>query len=343
MEYNSYFFIFVCLPLFPILYFWTARIGKGKIDLNKLFLIVCGVVFYYSSGFVSIVVLGIGIGSNYIFACIIRKMNNKRKFFLTITVLINACLLLFFKYTNFAISTVNKVAEKDYTLLNIVLPAGISFFTFQQIMYLVSVYNGKIEKVNVVDYLAYILFFPKLLMGPLIEPVDLITQLNDRSRRSVNWDNIASGIRLFSYGLFKKLVLADTFGKAVSWTFRNVNKATSGDILLTMVLYSFQIYFDFSGYIDMSVGIARMINIDLPINFKSPYKAFSVSDFWKRWHMSLTRFFTNYIYIPLGGNRKGKTRTYINIMIVFLVSGIWHGANWTFILWGGYLRISTYC
>ena len=184
------------------------------------------------------------------------------------------------------------------------------------------------------DYLVYILYFPKLIMGPLCEPEDIIGQLNDATKKTFNIDNFACGIRLFSYGIFKKLILADTFHRAVSWGFTNKDILSAFDIIVLMLSYTFEIYFDFSGYSDMAVGISKMLNIDLPINFDSPYKALSIRDFWKRWHISLTGFLTKYIYIPLGGSKKGKGRTYLNTMVVFLISGIWHGENWTFILWG---------
>ena len=171
-------------------------------------------------------------------------------------------------------------------------------------------------------------------MGPLISPRGLISQINDKSKKKVDWNNIACGIKLFSFGLFKKMVLADTFAKAVNWGFDNYEIATSADMLLTALFYTFEIYFDFSGYSDMAVGVSKMINIDLPMNFNSPYKATSIRDFWKRWHMSLTGFLTKYIYFPLGGSRKGIQRTYFNILVVFTISGIWHGSNWTFVLWG---------
>ena len=244
-------------------------------------------------------------------------------------------MLFFYKYSNFAITTINDIiGQEKFTLHKIILPLGISFFSFQQIMYLVSVYKKEIEKVNVVDYLAYILYFPKLIMGPLTDAKELITQINNSELKKFNIENIAIGLKLFSLGLFKKMLLADTFAKGVAWGFSNLRVATSGDLILVMLFYTFEIYFDFSGYSDMAVGISKMVNITLPINFDSPYKALSIRDFWKRWHVSLTNFLTKYIYFPLGGSRKGTIRTYINIMIVFLVSGIWHGANWTFILWG---------
>lgn len=214
------------------------------------------------------------------------------------------------------------------------MPVGISFFTFQQIAYLVSVYRKELSSVNLLDYLVYITYFPKLLMGPLMEPVDFLQKFHDPDRKKINWDHLACGIKIFSFGLFKKVMLADTFAKAVAWGYGNLEAATAMDWLLVMLFYTFEIYFDFSGYSDMAVGVSEMLNIRLPINFDSPYQALSIRDFWKRWHISLTKFFTKYVYIPLGGSRKGKLFTYLNTMIIFIISGIWHGANWTFLLWG---------
>ncbi len=172
-------------------------------------------------------------------------------------------------------------------------------------------------------------------MGPLAEPAEFMMQINDPAAKKVNGDHIAQGLKLFSFGLFKKVLLADTFALAFAWGCENIDTMTSMDGFLVMLSYTFEIYFDFSGYSDMAVGVSRMLNIALPMNFDSPYKACSIRDFWKRWHISLTGFFTKYLYIPLGGSRKGKAFTYLNVMIVFLVSGIWHGAGWAFILWGG--------
>ena len=214
------------------------------------------------------------------------------------------------------------------------LPLGISFFTFQQIAWLVAVRRKQIPRTSLLDYLTYILYFPKILMGPLMDPLDFLAQINDKNKKKINWDNIACGIQIFSLGLFKKVIIADVFAKGVTWGFSHAAAATGLDWLLVMLFYTFEIYFDFSGYCDMAVGASQMLNITLPMNFDSPYQALSIKDFWKRWHISLTQFFTQYVYIPLGGNRKGTVRTYINIMIVFLLSGLWHGANFTFILWG---------
>ena len=337
MTFNSYIFILAFFPAFVILYY---MLGKINGFVGKALIIVGSVVFYVYAGWDVAAVLGISIVINFTLALVMSKKRGKRPV-LAFAIIVNVLLLLYFKYLNFAIDIINDIGNGNIKSKDILLPLGISFFTFQQIMYVVAVWKGEIGKISVTDYLAYILYFPKLVMGPLMEPDNFFKQLNDEKRTKVNWDNLASGLKIFSLGLFKKVLLADTFAKAVSWGFANgistsesVAKATSGDLFLVMLFYTFQIYFDFSGYSDMAVGVSKMLNINLPMNFDSPYKATSIRDFWKRWHMSLTSFLTKYIYFPLGGSRKGKVRTYVNIMIVFLVSGIWHGANFTFILWG---------
>ena len=336
MTFNSYVFIMAFFPVFLILYF---LLGKIHHSFCTALIIVGGVIFYAYAGWDTAAVLGLSIAVNYILSlCISRTIHKKP--LLALTIVFNVGLLLYFKYLNFSIDTINALTGRSILYRNLLLPLGISFFTFQQIMYAVSVEKGEID-IGILDYLAYILYFPKLVMGPLVEPSEFLNQLHDSSRKSVDWSNIASGIQIFSLGLFKKMLLADTFAKAVAWGFANsvttaktIPTATAGDLFLVMLFYTFQIYFDFSGYSDMAVGISKMINIDLPMNFNSPYKAVSIRDFWKRWHISLTSFLTKYVYFPLGGSRKGPVRTCVNIMLVFLVSGIWHGANWTFILWG---------
>ncbi len=331
MVFNSYVFIFLFLPIVLIGYF---LLNKINVLVGKIFLAVASAFFFVYGGWQSAIVFAISILIN-IFLCILikRKVENK-KAILVIDIIFNVAILFIFKYFNFFVGSIGSIVGQDFTLKNLILPLGISFFTFQQIMYVVNVYHDEIEKINVLDYLLYILYFPKVLMGPLTEPKEFIEQLNNVELKKVNWTNIANGIKVFSFGLFKKLIIADTFAGAVNWAFSNVYTLSSLDCILITLFYTFEIYFDFSGYSDMAVGISKMLNIQLPINFDSPYKAFSIKEFWKRWHISLTTFLTKYIYIPLGGNRKGTTRTYINIMLVFLISGIWHGANWTFILWG---------
>ncbi len=330
MQFNSYIFILLFLPVFIFIYFQSCKVNSS---ISKWILILGSFTFYFYAGWKSVVVLGCSMVFNFAMSVMISKFSLK-KLFLTSGIVGNMVLLLYFKYLNFFISNMNSIAHKEYPLKEIILPLGISFFTFQQIMYVVDVYRGDVI-INPVDYMAYILYFPKILMGPLHEPKEFIAQLNDDKIKCVNWDNIACGIRMFSFGLFKKVVIADTFAAAVNWGFGNLDVATSADLALVMLFYTFEIYFDFSGYSDMAVGVSTMINISLPMNFDSPYQALSIRDFWKRWHLSLTHFFTKYIYISLGGSRKGEIRTYINMMIIFLISGLWHGANWTFLLWGG--------
>lgn len=295
--------------------------------------LVVGSLIFYAYGDLSLLkVLSFSIVINYVFLICMKK-GRWRRFFLAVPVVINIGLLLYFKYLDFIITNVNGFFHQDFALRNLVQPVGISFFTFQQIAYVVAVYKGTVQ-LSILDYLIYILYFPKILMGPLADPADFCAQLHDTALKKINWDHIASGVKLFSFGLFKKIIMADTFAKAVSWGYANIGTATAMDWLFIMLFYTFEIYFDFSGYSDMAVGTSLMLNITLPINFDSPYKAFSIREFWKRWHISLTAFFTKYIYIPLGGSRKGNFVTAANTMLVFFVSGIWHGANWTFLLWG---------
>ena len=329
VQFNSYSFILVLLPAFVVCYFLLCRIRP---PLGKAAIIGFSVWFYAAGGWDSAAVLGAGMAVNLLLAFRMTK-TRRRKLILALTVALNL-LLLSVKYYQFAAKTLGGLLGLELPAKALLVPLGISFITFKQIAYAVGVYRGEIASVNVTDYLCFILFFPKLLMGPLAEPTDLIVQFNDLSRKKLDWGNIACGLKLFAFGLFKKLVLADTFVRGVRWGFSNLETATSGDLFLVMLCYTFQIYFDFSGYSDMATGAAKMVNITLPINFDSPYKSASVKEFWKRWHLSLTGFLTKYLYFPLGGSRKGAVRTYVNIFLVFLISGLWHGANWTFLLWG---------
>ncbi|MCR5421895.1 MAG: MBOAT family protein [Lachnospiraceae bacterium] len=341
MQFNSFIFILAFLPFFLIAYYVG---NKLSVKSGRWIIVFAGLVFYYHAGLESFITILLSSIINYFFVLMLKSVHKASRAILSLSISFNAILLLFYKYVSYVVTTTNVDSlTSDVTTnafpQNIVIPLGISFFTFQQIMYDVSVYKGEIEKVDILDYAAYIMFFPKMIMGPLVEPKDILSQINNSEKRKINFNNIASGLKLFSFGLLKKQIFADTFARGVKWGFgwgySNIDVITSTDMILTMLFYTFEIYFDFSGYTDMAMGISKMINIELPINFDSPYKAVSIRDFWKRWHVSLTHFFTKYLYYPLGGNRKGKIRTYINVMIVFLVSGLWHGANYTFILWGG--------
>lgn len=303
MQFNSFAFILLFMPFTVTAYFLSNKIS---VNIGKLILIISSVLFYACFSLKPIIFLGVSIGINFFLVKIIEKRMRWKRISLFIPIFVNVGILLYFKYFNFAIENINEWFSKTYTFNNIMLPVGISFITFQQIAYVVTVYNEEIDKIDIIDYLVYILYFPKLLMGPLAEPTEFILQLNEKRLKKVNWDNIACGIKTFCYGLLKKIMLADVFSQAVAWGYANMEVATSMDWILIMLFYTFEIYFDFSGYSDMAIGTSLMLNITLPINFDSPYKAVSIRDFWKRWHISLTKFLTKYVYIPLGGNKRGK-------------------------------------
>lgn len=330
MQFNSYIFILLFLPVTVFLYFMANYCIS--INAGNILLILASFIYYMYIGKRCFCILLFSILINYLLSRAIK--DKKSNMIFAITIAFNIGILLYFKYCNFFILNVNKIFKHEYSLQNIILPLGISFITFQQIAYIVNIYKGKMPEHSFFDYLLFIIYFPKIIMGPLVDPIEFMASIKDQSRRYLNSENFVIGIRMFNLGLFKKLIFADTFAKAVNWGFANISSVSSVDLIIVMLAYTFQIYFDFSGYSDMAIGISKLFNIELPMNFNSPYKAYSIRDFWKRWHMSLTGFLTKYIYFPLGGNRKGRTRTYVNMIIVFLVSGFWHGANWTFILWG---------
>ncbi|MCR4908792.1 MAG: MBOAT family protein [Lachnospiraceae bacterium] len=331
MQFNSYSFIFVFLPLSIVLYYLANRI---KPAFGKAVLILAGAAFYSFGRLEMLPVLGISILVNFAAALVIRRSPRFRGLLLALPVIINVGLLFYFKYYNFLIQSIDDFFGRNIPLKSIILPAGISFYTFQQIAYIVAVWRNEITDIKLTDYLVYILYFPRILMGPVTEPAEFLEEINDASRKKTDPGRIAIGIRLFSAGIVKKTFLAAAFSGAVGWIYGNIVTATPMDCILLMLFYTFEIYFDFSGYSDMALGVSSMLNIDLPVNFDSPYKALSMRDFWKRWHISLTKFLTKYIYIPLGGSRKGKVLTCVNVMAVFLISGLWHGANWSFVLWG---------
>ncbi|WP_242829377.1 MBOAT family O-acyltransferase [Butyrivibrio sp. WCD3002] len=265
----------------------------------------------------------------------------RRKIYLFLGIIFNVSLLFYFKYFNFFVENINFFFKTNFVFEKVLLPLGISFFTFQQISFIIDAYKGEAKDYSFIEYALFVAFFPQLVAGPIVLHSELIPQFRDKSNKSFDYTNVSIGITMFTVGLSKKILLADTFGKAVDWGIQKAAEVpvhegalTISEIIIVMLSYSFQIYFDFSGYSDMATGLGKMFNLTIPRNFNSPYKAMSVYDFWKRWHITLSRFLTTYIYIPLGGSRKGTLRAYINTFVVFLVSGFWHGANWTYIMWG---------
>ena len=246
--------------------------------------------------------------------------------------------LFYFKYFDFFLDNINTLFGSSIPLKHILLPLGISFFTFQQISFLVDTYRGELKTISFIDYALFVSFFPQLIAGPIVVHEEMLPQFsrigNDSRSKEEKLALFTGGVYVFVLGLAKKVLIADTFGIAVDLAYSNVNGINGFESLITILFYSLQLYFDFSGYCDMAKGIAGMFGMRIANNFNSPYKAVTIIDFWKRWHITLSRFFTKNIYIPLGGNRKGEGRMYLNYLIVFFLSGLWHGAGWNFILWG---------
>lgn len=331
MLFNSYIFIFFFLPVTLIGYFLLNHVKRYS--LAKLYLTGMSLWFYayFHTSYLWIILFSILL--NY--GCHLLLLRQKYcKPILVAGLLANVGLLFYYKYFNFLLTTLNQVFHTRFSLLGVLMPLGISFFTFQQIGFLVDTAKGKIEKQKPLDYALFVSFFPQLIAGPIVSHEEMLPQFADESRKKISIENFYQGLRIFVLGLSKKVLIADTFGKAVDWGFSYYTVLDGLNTFLIILFYTLQIYFDFSGYCDMARGIGYLFNIKLPVNFNSPYKSKNIVEFWDRWHMTLTRFFTRYLYIPLGGNRKGTLRTYINVMIVFFVSGFWHGAGFTFILWG---------
>lgn len=337
MLFNSYVFIFAFLPVTLLGYYVFNHFRQ--FTLAKVWVVLASLFFYsYFVPRYCLIILG-SIVVNYCFHSTLTVSRYRQKAVLRKTVFIagivfNLGVLFYFKYFNFFLDNVNTIFRTSLSYHQVLLPLGISFFTFQQLSLLIDSYTGKAPYYQLIDYALYIAFFPQLVAGPIVLHEELIPQFQDPAKKSFQPENFMNGIRYFTMGLSKKVLLADILGQAVTVGFENYRGLNSFSAFFVMLSYTLQIYFDFSGYSDMARGLGYLFNITLPINFNSPYKAKNIQEFWKRWHITLTRFFTTYLYIPLGGNRKRTARTYCNVLLVFLLSGLWHGANWTFVLWG---------
>jgi len=262
------------------------------------------------------------------------KIKVSSKTLLTVGIVVNLSLLAYFKYADFFIENLNLLSGITLQPLNLLLPLAISFFTFQQIAYLVDSYRGETKEYDFLNYALFVTFFPQLIAGPIVHHKEMMPQFASTYNLVKKYKNIALGLFIFSIGLFKKVVIADEFA---IWATNGFDKAETLNLIeawATSLSYTFQLYFDFSGYTDMAIGAALLFNIKLPINFNSPYKALNIQDFWRRWHITLSRFLRDYVYIPLGGNKLSSFRTYSNLLATFVIGGLWHGAGWTFIFWG---------
>lgn len=344
MLFNSYDFIFFFLPI-TLGSFWLLS-GFQKCSFVVGWLILVSLYFYsvWNASFLFLLLANVSVnwlvgeGFIYLRRDLLGDKNvaNRVRLLLILGVTFNLGFLGYFKYINFFIDTVNNLGLNLETISGLILPLGISFYTFEQISYLASVASGKSEHYDFPRFLLFVVFFPHLIAGPILSADELIPQFQKLNFR-FDVRNLAIGFTLFSFGLFKKAVIADSVAVFSTPVFQAADQGEAISFLVAWqasIAYTLQLYFDFSGYSDMAIGLSKMVNIKLPMNFFSPYKAISIGDFWRRWHISLGRFLRDYIYIPLGGSRTGEVRRYANLLITMLLGGLWHGANWTFILWG---------
>ena len=323
MIFSSIYFIYYFLIIFLILYFITPKKFKNyTLLLGSLF-------FYFYGDSKYIVLLLISSLVNYILGRLISKKN--KKLFLIIGLIFNFGLLFYFKYFNFFLSNINSLFKTNINLFSIVLPLGISFYTFKNASYLIDVYKNRVNsEKNFINYFTYIAMFPSLIQGPIVRYKDI-----DLKNKKISFDNFAMGVERFIIGLSKKVILADTLAKLVT-SLTNMEVQTVVSLWVKATSDIVKLYLDFSGYTDMAIGLGLMIGIKIMENFDYPLSTYSITSFWRKWHISLSSWFKDYIYIPLGGNRKGKFRKYFNIFVVWFLTGLWHGASWNFILWGLY-------
>ena len=333
MLFHESIFIFAFLPLVVPLYL----LFKIKLDtkISIIFLGIASIIFYGYWDIKYVPLLIISIIFNYFIGQKLIKELNKNTLILSVAIFINLFLLILFKYSSMIINNINTIFNFNFNLNYPDLPLGISFFTFLQIAYIVDCSKAKVKKTSFSSYFLFVSFFPHLIAGPLVHHKDLIPQFSGKSKKIV--ENISVGLIIFGIGLFKKLVLSEYVSGSSDNMFNSVENGimpTFVEAWIGVISFTLLIYFDFSAYSDMAIGLSKMLGIRLPENFNSPYKSVNIIEFWKRWHITLSNFLKNYLYIPLGGNRFGELKKYRNILIVMILAGLWHGANWTFVLWG---------
>lgn len=334
MLFNSIEFLFIFLPIVFSVYFFLNK--QKLVTLATGWLVIASLYFYAYWKLDYLPLILISMIFNYSIGKTLSLDNLKinKRFVMLLGISLNVLLLFYFKYFDFLISNINYVLHSDFNYMHLALPLGISFFTFQQIAYVVDSYKGLTKEYDFLSYALFVTFFPQLIAGPIVHHGEMMPQFERLRNRFINHKNIMLGMFFIAIGLSKKILIADNFSVFVGEMFDNTSILSFWESWIASLSYTFQLYFDFSGYCDMAVGIGYLFNILLPQNFNSPYKADSIQDFWRRWHITLSRFLRDYIYIPLGGNRNGIFKTYRNLFYTFLIGGIWHGANWTFIIWG---------
>ena len=338
MIFSSNVFVYLFLPISLSLYFFLYKIAHKKVALLNLTLIILSIFFYLWGTGEYVGILLVSIVLNYIFGKLIH-LKRWSNYMLALGIIINLMFLFYFKYTAFFIHQLSKIVPTLFYKSRLIeysafLPIGISFYTFMAISYLCDVYRKKIKPASLTHFATYLSLFPHLIAGPIVRYKDIQDEIE---KREVNSKMFFNGFVRFSFGLGKKVIIANNLGFIVDKIF-SLPPTELSFVLgwVGIILYTFQIYYDFSGYTDIALGLVQFFGFHFPENFNSPYKAVSITDFWKRWHISLSSWFRDYIYIPLGGNRKGEVRTYFNLLVVFLLCGLWHGAAWTFVVWGIY-------
>ena len=348
MLFNSYIFIFVFLPITLFLFYCSAKLRLVKL---AIFLLTLSSLFFYSywnffppEGQTAtpqyLWLILISIVFNYLMSFGISAFPAKSKWSkiaLTFGIGVNLASIAYFKYTGFFIGTINNLSNSSFSIPQVSLPLAISFYTFTQIAYLVDVYREKTKGQNydLLTYALFVIFFPQLIAGPILRHDELIPQFKQLKNFFFSQKNFALGLSLFGMGLAKKVLISDNLSSWVFLAFGHSSELSFTEAWVGALSYTFQLYFDFSGYSDMAIGLGWMFNINLPFNFNSPYKATSITDFWRRWHITLSNFLRDYLYIPLGGSRRGEIRRYANLIVTMLLGGLWHGAGWTFVVWGG--------
>ncbi len=341
MLFNSFEFLFLFLPVSVLGFFVLG--SRSSYRGAVAWLVAASFFFYGWWNPRYLALIGFSIVFNYALGLCLAKVRLRRPAALAagvlgFGVLFNLGLIGYFKYTNFLVDSLNLVFAAGWHVDDIILPIGISFFTFQQITYLVDARRGETEEHGFLEYCLFVLFFPQLIAGPIVHHKEMLPQFARTETYRPRMENLAVGGTIFCVGLFKKVVIADNLGAIATPVFAAAEYGESLDFFQSWrgtIAYTLQLYFDFSGYSDMAIGLGRLFGIRLPINFNSPYKADNIIDFWRRWHMTLSRFLKDYVYIPLGGSRRGPARRYANLMLTMLIGGLWHGAGWTFVFWGG--------
>ena len=338
MLFNSYIFIFCFLPVTLVIFFGLARFRQ--IEAAKIWLTISSLFFYAYWNIAYLPLMVISIVFNHQIGGWIassKPKSSQAKTLLWIGIIVNLIVIAYYKYANFFLSSVQGFVRINFALPEIILPLAISFYTFTQIAYLVDAYRGETKEANydLLSYSLFVTFFPQLVAGPILRHDELIPQFRQLRNFVFSHKNAARGATFFVLGLAKKVLIADTLSPWVATVFNNAEAVTFIEAWVGALSYTFQLYFDFSGYSDMAIGLGLIFNIRLPINFDSPYKAVSIIDFWRRWHITLSNFLRDYLYITLGGSRRGQVRRYGNLLTTMLLGGLWHGAGWTFVIWGG--------